>query len=487
MSTSDNLVAAPPTRALLVARVSKDRSAVQRSPTEQLADNRRGALAMGWQPVGEVVDVQGASRHTKGPTRAGWAEVLGYVERGEVDVVMCWEVSRLTRTMREYVDLVELLETTGTLIASGTKTYDVRRPDERFALLLEVGLAEREVEVMRKRLLRNTAASLAAGRPAGRLLFGYQRVYDPATGNLVTQQSHPVTGPVVAELYQRVAAGEPIKALMRELDARGVAPMGGGKWAHTSLRRVLGNPSYLGHRTHGGRVVVENAWPPLVDDATFDRVQAILADPARRNAQDNRAKHLLAGLVVCEVCKNRLTYRTARQRNGALYWCQHGGHVATGVDRLEAGVRRLVTQRLARADALDIFAEATVDVRGLGLELKALQARLADADAELEAGEMSPRAHAIVERKCAPRIAELEAALSRARRTVPVPLVDLAAGDVVEVERRYDALVADRLVVARLVVRELLAGAELRRSPGGRRVDLGLRFRWAGVGDPVEV
>lgn len=475
-------------RALLVARVSKDASGVQRSPTQQFDDLHRGAAVMSWAPVGEVVDIQGASRHTKGPTRKGWAEVLGYIKRGEVDVVMCWEVSRLTRTLREYVDLVELLEATGTLIASGTKTYDVREPDERFSLLLEVGLAEREVEVMRKRLKRNTAASLAAGRPAGRLLFGYQRVYDQATGQLVTQEPHPATGPVVTELYHRVDAGESIKALMRELDARGVTPMGGKRWAHTSLRRVLTNPSYLGHRTSGGRVVVENAWPALIDEATFNRVAALLGDPRRRNAQDNRAKHLLTGLIRCEVCGARLTYRTPRQRNGALYWCGNGGHVATGVARLEAGIRRLVTQRLARTDALDIFTEPTVDVRGLGLELKALTAQLAEADAELEASEMSPRAHAIVERKCSPRIAELEALIASARRSVPAPLAALQADDVDEVERRYDQLVAEHLVVARLVIRELLVGAELRRSPTGKaRTDLGLRFRWAGVGDVVEV
>jgi site-specific DNA recombinase len=152
-------------RVLLVARVSKDRSGIQRSPGEQLDDLRRGAAVMGWQPVGEIVDVQGASRATKGPQRKGWAEVLGYIKRGEVDVVMCWELSRLTRTLREYVDLVDLLEATGTLVAAGTKTYDVREPDERFALLLEMGLAEREVEQMRKRLKRNTAASL---KPAAR-------------------------------------------------------------------------------------------------------------------------------------------------------------------------------------------------------------------------------------------------------------------------------------------------------------------------------
>jgi DNA invertase Pin-like site-specific DNA recombinase len=474
-------------RALLVTRVSKDRSNVQRSPDEQESDLRRGAAVMGWDPIGVVCDVQGASRRTKGPTRKGWADVLGYIDRGDVDVVMCWEVSRLTRTMREYVDLCDKLEATGTLVASGTKTYDVREPDERFALLLEVGLAEREVEQMSKRLRRNTAASLAAGKPAGRLLFGYRRVYDTHAGNLVTQEPDPVTGPVVAELYERVAAGEPIKALMRELDARGVRPMGGGRWAHTSLRRVLTNPSYLGHRTHAGRVVVEGAWPPLVDAATFDRVAALLADPRRRNAQDNRVKHLLAGLVRCEVCHGRLTYRLPRQRNGPLYWCQAGGHVATGAPHLEAGVRRLVTRRLARPDGLDVFAEATVDVRGLGLELKTLQARLADADAELEAGEMSPRAHAIVERKCTPRITELERTLAAARRHVPAPLVALVDDDVREVERRYDELVAEHLVVARLVVRELLVGAELRRARGGQRDDLGLRFRWAGVGEVVEV
>ena len=476
---------APELRALLYTRVSKDKSGRGRSPEEQDTDLHREAAALRWHVVDVVSDIKGASRHTKGSPRAGWPLVLRRLAAGDIDVLMVWESSRLTRTMREFLDFADLCEHTGTRVHYNGRTWDLADPYDRAKVMDDMVRNELEVEVLRKRIMRNTAASLEAGRPAGRLMFGYQRVYDKRTGELLTNEPDEVTGPVVAEVYRRFTRGESIRSLCADLDRRGVKPMGGGRWAIVSLRRVLSNPSYLGHRTSAGRVVVENAWPPLVDETTFYRAQAILTDPARRMSKDVQVKHLLVGLLHCETCGSRVTYRYSRARNAHHYRCKGRGCVAVDARRVEEGVRELVAARLARPDALAVFATSAVDVTGVSAELKALTARLEDSQEAYENGEVSPQAHGRLERKLTPRIAECERLLAVAHRDVPVAVADLAAVTVEEVRARWDAL---DLLTKRAVVRALLVGAELRAAPAGRRrPDLGLRFRWGGVGDVVEV
>lgn len=468
------------TQCVIYTRVSKKRPGeAQRSPEEQHADLLPIAKANGWRVAKVLTDAIGATRHTR-KERAGWPAVLDAIRAGGVDVLLVWEVSRLTRNEREWLDFADLCEATDTKVAVGGHVYNLGEPQDRMILGQLVNFAAFEAAMTRKRSMRGQSANLATGMPAGRVLFGYRRIRDPHTGALLGQEIDPVLGPVVREIFDRVANGDSVRSVQNDLTRRGV-PASSVKhrpgevkpWPRTSLGNILRNRSYLGQRTHHGRVVMEGAWPALVDARTFERVQAILADPTRRTRTDNRTKHLLAGIIRCEVCGGRVTHKGARQRNAAHYRCQQGGHVAASAARLEAGVRELLVTWLAAPDALDVWAENEVDTAGLTAELKALEARLDEVADAVKAGEMSARMAGGIERDLEPRIAEIKAALDAAGAEVPACVVAVAGPDAAE---KWDAL---DLEAKRAIIRVTMRDCVLRRAHRDARVDLGLRFRWA--------
>lgn len=526
------------TRCLIYTRVSKRRPGeTQRSPEEQLADLKPVARANGWRVAKVLTDAIGATRHTR-KERAGWPDVLAAIRAGSVDVLLVWEVSRLTRNEREYADFADLCESTGTKVAVSGHVYDLAEPMDRLILGQLVNFAAFEAAMTRKRSMRGQSANLATGKPAGRVLFGYHRKRDPQSGALLGQEVDPVTGPLVRELFSRVANGESVRSVQLDWTRRGVAPQGGRlapgevrPWARTTLNNMLRNRSYLGHRTHGGKVAIEAAWPALIDPATFERVQAVIGDPARRKSQDVRVKHLLAGLLRCEVCEGRVTYKQQRCRGDivhgpggewrgecrdcewrgrrrrtqegaerwadahraelahlvdvvevmlvpvATYTCKEGGHVNAAAERLEAGVRELLVSWLSEPDALDVWVVDDVDTAGLVAELKTLTARLDDVANAVKVGEMSARMAGGIERDLEPRIDELREILAGASSEVPAPVAAMAGENAAE---WWDDPDTD-IEAKRAVIRATLRDAELRRSPNRtHRDDLGLRFKWAG-------
>ena len=93
--------------------------------------------------------------------------------------------------------------------------------------------------------------------------------------------------------------GGALRAIAAELSAKGVATTNGvTQWRYSSVRRILRNPAITGLRQHRGEIVGQAAWPAIIDRAEWDELQAILSDPARKQARPG--KYLLSGLVVTE-------------------------------------------------------------------------------------------------------------------------------------------------------------------------------------------
>jgi hypothetical protein len=72
------------------------------------------------------------------------------------------------------------------------------------------------------------------------------------------------------------------------------------------LARLLGHRAYVGAVGWGG-VTYEVSHEPLVDRATFERVQELLAARAMRGTRERRHHHYLKGLLVCGVCGRRFS------------------------------------------------------------------------------------------------------------------------------------------------------------------------------------
>jgi DNA invertase Pin-like site-specific DNA recombinase len=434
------------TDALIYTRVSKDR-AHGRSVAEQEAECRQVCDREGWRVAGVLCDNdRSASRHAK-RGRPAWDEVKHRVAAGGVDVLVTWEASRSTRDLGEFVDLRELCRAHGVLLSYSGRLLDLDDTRDAFQAGLDALMAEDEASRTRDRILRTVRANADAGRPHGRRLYGYRRVYDDSTGALVGQVPHESESKIVVEIARRFVAGESMYVIAEDLNRRKVPVPTGAAWHETRLKRMLRNPAYIGLRVHRGQVVGDASWPAILDRETFDAIAARFDDPARAKYRGGHdLAHLLSGIARCGKCGAAMYVGNDRGR--PVYVCRNGkGHLARSQEHLDAFVTVVLLERLATVDLGELSTESP-EAEAARAEALELRARLADAIERFTEGNLTAATLAKIEAKLEPKIAAAE----RAARTNTVPPVvqDLAGAGV---DARWDALTIEQ---RRDVVRALL-------------------------------
>jgi site-specific DNA recombinase len=445
MATSDVAERERVRRALIYTRVSKDKRQ-GRSVDEQEDECRRVCDLEGWRIADVLSDNDCSASRYATRNRPAWEQVKHRIATDVIDVLVTWEASRSSRDLAGFVELRDLCQEHGVRLNYKGRTLDLDVTNDRFEAGLHAILAERESDETRDRILRAVRSQAAAGRPHGRVLYGYKRTYDPQTGALVGQEPDPETSEIVREIARRFLSGESIYSITDDLNARGVSDK---PWNANRVKRCLTNPGYAGFRVYRGEIDGDADWEPIIDRATFDAIAARFA-PRRGGRGGQDVKYLLSGIARCGKCGGDM-YVNYDRRKGArtgIYSCLPGkGHVARNQAHLDAYITAIILERLATVDFADFAAEHSEATQARA-EAAELRERLDAAAGEYSAGNVSASMLGKVEAELVPRI---KAAEKRARAAaIPPNIVDLAGEGV---DERWDALnVEQRREVVRLLL-----------------------------------
>jgi len=394
-------------RAAIYTRVSSDPKLTNRSVEEQEAECRALCERQGWPVVRVFVDNDLSASRFAHKDRPAYAELADFLRGRRADVLVLWEASRAQRDLEDYVRLRNLCAEHQVLYSYSGKLYDLTRTDDRFTTGLDALLAERESSVTRDRVLRAFRANAAAGKPHGKLLYGYIRKYDDR-GEFVEQVEHPEQADVVREASRRVSEGEACRSVALDFNARGILAPKGGTWDLTQIRRLATNPAYVGLRVHQGVIAGPAAWPAIVDGDTHRLCVDRMSDPRRKSQRDSSLKHLLSGAAKCGVCGGFM--RVQKNRTHFAYLCKDAFHVSVKTTHIEELVTAVVIARMSRPDILELLrpaatgdeaAQAEEELKKKRQELEAFYDRAGD-------GGISAAGMARIEARMLPQIAELE-------------------------------------------------------------------------------
>ncbi len=309
-----------------------------------------------WRIVTEERDEAVSGTSTAG--RPGLARLMELAAnaRPPFDAILVEDVSRFARNRSDALRLREQLAATGVAILSAADGYV--DPDSEAGLFL-TGIREIKAEAdsreTGRRVRRGVGARTRQGWISGRKTpFGYLRepVYSEADtdrdGRLlklgVRLKAHPLQGPVVTHIFRRHAQGLGLRRIAKELNApdgphRNTKPKG---FVPSFLRSLLLNPVYRGQLVYGRTreckvrvgnelkrrkravppeewVVVDSAHEALVDEETWDVVQARFAESRGKAfgldgvvAKGGRAPaSVLSGLVRCACCDGNFVVWTS--------------------------------------------------------------------------------------------------------------------------------------------------------------------------------
>jgi site-specific DNA recombinase len=122
--------------------------------------------------------------------------------------------------------------------------------------------------------------------------------------------------------------------IAKVMNREGFSTGTGQRWGKTTVHKILTNEAYCGTLVWGGRpghpaihsddppVKVENAWPAIVDRATFDQVQEKMASkrPKTIHPRTIPSPYLLSGFLFCS-CGHAMIGRSAKSHQYFYYTC----------------------------------------------------------------------------------------------------------------------------------------------------------------------
>jgi hypothetical protein len=151
-------------KAIVYLRQSSEKQVRQNKESQLLqyavADRVR---ALGWQQVETINSDLGSSAGLAAAQREGFERVLSLVALGEVGIVGSREVSRLSRTDKDWCRLLEVCQIFGTLIADEQQVYDLNNLDDQLVLGIK-----RDTQRRRAQGYTPTNAGRAGGQSAPR-------------------------------------------------------------------------------------------------------------------------------------------------------------------------------------------------------------------------------------------------------------------------------------------------------------------------------
>jgi len=248
-----------------------------------------------------------------------WFEaLLNYVrESGSSFLVVVPDASHLGHDLEAVARAVVKLERAGVKVVCVEEDL----PDPFQNALRTLGV-KGVSQTRSNRIKESMRARALEGQVLGRPAFGYGHASD-GTPEVVPQEARVVE--LIYNLYTEQDMG--LRLIAQHLNERGIPTRRGGNWSLVSIRDILRNPTYTGTYSRFGLRLPRNH-EAIVSPALFREAQDTMTSrrPTRRAADDE--PFLLAGLIFCGYCGNRMMGATRRQ-----VWRLKDGRRARGVYR----------------------------------------------------------------------------------------------------------------------------------------------------------
>lgn len=330
-----------PKAAAIYCRISDDREGEGLGVARQEEDCRALAKRLGWVVAGLYVDNDISA--FKGKVRPDYRRLLEDIRTGAVDGLISWHPDRVHRSPRELEEFIDIVEAARILIATVQGgQYDLTTAAGRGNARIVGAVARMESEHKSERIRRKHEQLAKQGRRSGGSgrAFGYSVELETPTPNADGKvegkkvvRKLTICEPeakLIRDGARRVLAGESVRSVTRRWAKSGLKTSTGKAWIASGVRNVLNSARIAGLREYEEEFYKAN-WPGVISREEWERLRALLSDPLRRTNRIAR-KYLLAGLLHCSMCGQKLV---ARPRAAECAWAlAQRGEIARLRDQL---------------------------------------------------------------------------------------------------------------------------------------------------------
>ena len=317
--------------------------------------------------------------------RPAMQRLLADIEAGQIDVLVCYRLDRVSRSLLDFLNLMEFLERHHVALVSVTQAINTETSMGRLMLSVLAAFGAYERELIAERTRDKMSAARRKGKwTGGTPVLGYD--VHPDGGKLVV---NAVEAEQVRILFQLYLTHLSLRRVVEEAQARGWTTKSwrtrDGRWHagarlnKSHLHHLLTNVLYIGQVNHHG-TVYPGEQPAIIHVETFTEVQRLLTSRGRAYTH-TLPDGLLKGLLTCAACDTAMiqTHATKGETRYRYYTCttaQKRGvaHCPTRSVPAEALEGAILTQLQQVAASSNLLQEASASAAA-GTDISTVQIR----------------------------------------------------------------------------------------------------------------
>jgi site-specific DNA recombinase len=337
-------------KVVIYSRVSSDSQDVDLSISAQLRALRDYAQKHDHEVIREFVDEAESGRTA---SRPAFKEMIALAKTRQpaFEAILVWKLNRFARSRVDSITYKTLLKSKGIKVISINEPLD----DSPSGQLLE-GVIESVDEFYSTSLGQDIKRGMRENAQRGffngsRPPYGFNKmpVKDGAKTRykLAPDPEGSIAIQTIRRIFDMALNDVGCKEIAKIVNREGFRTSTGRRWGKTTVHKVLTNEAYCGNLVWGGRpghpairssdppVRVNNAWPAIIDIATFVRVQEKMSfkRPEATHPRTIPSFYLLSGLLFCS-CGHAMIGRSAKSHQYYYYMCN--GSFKQGKDACDA-------------------------------------------------------------------------------------------------------------------------------------------------------
>lgn len=285
-----------------------------------------------------------------GLERPALAALMHDIEAGEIDLVVVYKIDRLTRSLVDFVRLIDLFDRRGIGLVSVSQAFDTSDSMGRMILNVLLTFSQFERELISERVRDSIRTRKRHGKVHGGLApFGYEY----AMGDLRLVDAEAEIVRFVFAAFLRRGTYTAVMSEVRELGlcssvktGQNGASRGGKPMSPGTVYNILRNPIYVGEiRGH------DRNWPgrhqPIIDRETWDAACDLVKSRTKKGPSALGSEHFLAGILYDDLgrhmlldlgCTDGRSYNFYVSSNAQWAQAQYQRQYRTRADRLDAVV-----------------------------------------------------------------------------------------------------------------------------------------------------
>ena len=355
-----------------------------RVSTEEQARNKEGSITSQIQRLqlkvdekniytnikwGKVINIyKDEACSGKNTNRPEFQRMLSDIKTKKIDTVMVTELSRLSRSVTDFLSFIKELEDFDCDFVCPQYDFDTTSPAGKVFMTIIMALAQFERELTAERIKNNFYARALRGLAnGGHPFLGYDKNPD-TPGRWMVNEKEAV---IVREIFNSYLAANSVSEVAHSLNSQGIKNkawlskrnrvQGGKPFNIDAIWRILTNYSYIGKREinlsnknisqenlkpEEQYRIVDASWKAIVSPKTFEKVQEKLK-LNKGQKHESTYDFILSGLLVCDECGSPLFGKSSTGRNRKHFYYGHKRKTSCRVQSYNAEeLEKLIKKRL---------------------------------------------------------------------------------------------------------------------------------------------